>query len=123
MKYTCPECEAALSSFGGIILVGRCDDRKTLYVFDARIGEYDHQVLDGMPVEPGSLWEFSCPVCGGSLTTSFKKTLAQLVVEEGEERKTLLFSRIADKQATFLLSDEDAKNFGKDSMQYLSKKR
>ena len=120
MKYRCPKCERDLNMKGGVILIGECGDRKTGFVFDPKPGEYRLSVADEEEVEPGTTWEFTCPLCSKNLTTSFNKRLAEIQMVDGDITKQVLFSKIASHKATFVLGGEEMEVHGDDARIYMN---
>lgn len=122
MNYQCPKCARALSILGGIVLVGENSERRTLFAFDPEPGKYELHVSDGLEVIPGTVWEFSCPLCGENITTSFNRKLARLeVIGDDGSLKRVVFSKVADDQATFVLGGDDIEHHGRDSLEYIKK--
>jgi hypothetical protein len=119
MKYKCWKCNSVLNTRGAVILIGQCEKRRTMYVFDMEPGNYNLEVADGLPIEQGSVWEFMCPVCHGNLTTRFNPKLARVDLVEGETTKRVIFSKEADVQATFVLGGEEVLTLGKDYEAYI----
>jgi hypothetical protein len=52
------------------------------------------------------MWSFSCPVCRADLTSPDHTRLCELSLIIGEERRRLLFSRIAGERATYVLRED-----------------
>jgi hypothetical protein len=121
MKYICPKCERSVSLSGGIVLAGKCGDRKTIFVFDPEPGRYELEVSDGEPVEPGSVWDFSCPLCGKDLTSKSGKRMARLDMIIGDISRRVVFSKVANEHATFVLGGEDIEAHGEDSKEILDR--
>ncbi len=119
MKYNCPSCSRALNMSGGIVLVGQLDDRRTVFVFDPEPGSYRMDVADEKPVEPGTQWEFSCPLCNENLTTEFNKRLARLQLVDGDEFRQIVFSKVANEKATFVLGGDEMESHGEHAKEYL----
>ncbi len=118
--YRCPMCERALSVSQGVILVGECEQRRTLLVLNPEPGNYALQTADGQPLEPGAEWELSCPLCGEDLSVPLKRRLARLeMVTATGKVKLVMFSKVANEQATFVLGDGTIEPHGRDSKTYL----
>lgn len=122
MKYSCPKCARALNMRNGIVLIGELGERKTVFVFDPEPGKYDIDIADDQAVEPGTKWEFSCPLCNENLTTDFNSRLAQLQMTEGDEIRTVVFSKVCNEHATFVLGGEHMESLGDKAGDYLDKK-
>lgn len=122
MKYLCPECRTRLSTHGVVILTGERenDAARSLFVFDARPGQFDFVVVDDeITIKPGGRWTFYCPVCRADLTTKFNKRLARVELVDGEHVRRVVFSKVANEQATFVLGGDEIEAHGKDSTEYL----
>jgi hypothetical protein len=114
MKYSCPECQAVLNPTEGIVLLGYYGASRGLFVFDARPGHYEYRVDPSLAIEPGSAWEFLCPVCHTNLTSQTSTKLAHLRVTDEDRHYMLLFSKVADEHATVLVSKEKIETYGED---------
>ena len=82
VQYRCPACEGSLTTKAGVVLVGEHQDRRTLFIFDPKPGSYSLEVADQLPVEPGTTWEFFCPLCRENLTSPVKHRLIRLELIE-----------------------------------------
>lgn len=119
MKYVCPECTCALNPNKGIVLVGHHKKSRGLFVFDPAPGNYNYEVDSFLTVEPGQVWEFQCPICHVNLTTHFSAKLAHMkMIEDGIEH-LIVFSKVANEHATFVLTKEKVEIFGVDHDNYL----
>ena len=101
--------------------MGQLAERRTVFVFDPEPGKYEIDIADGEPVEPGTTWEFSCPLCGESLTTEFNRRLAQLQMVDGDNLRLIVFSKVADEHATFVLGGTALEAHGDDAGGYMDK--
>ena len=119
MKYSCPKCLRALNMSGGIVLVGECEDRKTVFVFDPEPGKYQMEVADELEVEPGTLWEFTCPLCGENLSTEFNNRMARLHLMKAGTPKQVFFSKVADERATFVLGGDEMEVHGDHAEEFI----
>ena len=88
-----------------IVLVGAQGGRRTLMAFHPEPGNYEIHVPPGTVIEPGSCWDFFCPVCQKSLTTAENQNLCALELVEGDVRRQVLFSRVAGEHATLVMAD------------------
>lgn len=121
-RYECPKCQGSLSLLGGIVLVGEDGKRRTVFAFDPEPGNYEMNVADGNDIEPGTMWEFICPLCGKNLTSDSNKRLARLKLIEDGVTRWVLFSKVANEQATFVLGGEKLELHGKDAEEYTGKR-
>ncbi|MEE4270297.1 MAG: hypothetical protein V2I67_01400 [Thermoanaerobaculales bacterium] len=104
--YSCPHCSAVLNPKDSIVLRAEGDGRRFLVGFHPQPGNYDVDLPDGVAMEAGSRWDFSCPVCDRSLTSELSDELCALDMEQHGERHRVYFSRIAGEEATFVVSAE-----------------
>jgi hypothetical protein len=121
MKFKCPKCSHTVSTRAGIILVGQQGKERSLFVFDTRLGSYDHEVADPIDVPPGTIWDFFCPVCNVDLTSKHSKRLAGLEMTVGDTTRRVMFSKVSSEHATFVLGGEELEQHGEDSRAYLDK--
>ncbi|MFO8072594.1 MAG: hypothetical protein R6V85_12030 [Polyangia bacterium] len=121
MKYQCPECKRSVTTNSGIVLIGERERTRSLFVFDPRLGSYEHEVADDIDVPPGSIWEFYCPVCGADLTSKHSGRLARLEMMVGDTTRRVVFSKIASEHATFVLGGEDLEKHGDQADAYLER--
>ena len=121
MKFNCPKCERTVSTRAGIVLIGQHQKARTLFVFDTRLGSYDHEVADPIDVPPGTVWDFFCPVCGADLTSRHSRRLAGLSMTVGGSTRRVMFSKVASEHATFVLGGEELEKHGEDSESYTEK--
>jgi hypothetical protein len=108
---------------GGIVLIGELGDRKTVFVFDPELGKYDVEMADGLELKPGTKWEFSCPLCNENLTTEFNSGLARLQMVDGDNMRWVVFSKVTNKHATFVLGGEQLESHGEDADDYIDKSK
>ena len=120
-RYECPKCDRSLSLLEGIVLIGETGKRRTVYCFNPEPGNYDVQVADGVAIEPGTMCEFICPLCGKNLTSDSNKRLARLKQVGDGETRWVLFSKVANEHATFVLGGEKLELHGKDAEGYTGK--
>jgi predicted RNA-binding Zn-ribbon protein involved in translation (DUF1610 family) len=119
MKFKCPKCERTVSTRAGIVLIGQHEKSRSLFVFDTRLGSYEHEVADPVDVPPGTVWDFFCPVCGADLTSKHSKRLAGLTMTVGDTTRRVMFSKVSSEHATFVLGGEGLEKHGEDSESYL----
>jgi hypothetical protein len=89
-----------------IMLIGVHDAQRVLVGFHPEPGNYLMYLPPGVAAEPGSQWEFFCPVCDHSLETSLSADLCEIHMHNREEEHRVFFSRTAGRQATFVVSAE-----------------
>lgn len=103
--YVCPSCDAVLNPDRSIIVVGACEDQKLMVGFHPEPGNYEIYFPPGASLQPGASWNFSCPVCHVDLASEESPSLCRIELVEGERRRSVLFSRTAGEQATFVVAD------------------
>jgi hypothetical protein len=89
-----------------VVLIGAQGVRRMLMGFHPEPGNYEIIVPPGTVIEPGSRWDFFCPVCQKSLVTAENENLCALDLIEGETRHQVLFSRVAGEHATLVVADQ-----------------
>jgi len=104
--YTCPHCSARLNPEQSIVLRAEREGRRLLVGFHPQPGNYEVDLPPGETMEPGTLWEFSCPVCDHSLVSELSDDLCALDMRSGNEHHRVYFSRIVGEEATFVVSAE-----------------
>lgn len=119
MKYRCPKCDRVLSTTAGIVLIGKSQRSQGLFVFDARPGCYEYETADNLEITSGSAWSFKCPICHEDLTTAFDKNLASLTMTDKGEEFKVVFSKVADEHATFVVGESKIDSYGEDREDYL----
>jgi len=113
--YSCPHCESMLNPDETVVLIGECGAHRILIGFHPQPGTYQAYLPPGFEIQEASIWKFSCPVCGRSLVTDATPELCALDMATQGVRHRLFFSRIAGEHATFVISAEGTKMFGKDA--------
>jgi hypothetical protein len=105
-SYTCPHCDAVLNPDETIMLRAASGDTILLVGLHPQPGNYEVDLPPGKVMEPGTTWDFSCPVCDAALTSELSDSLAALDMSAHGERHRVYFSRIAGEEATFVVSAE-----------------
>jgi hypothetical protein len=103
-SYSCPTCRATLNPREDLVLVAARGETKVLLQFHPRPGDYELHKPDGLELEPGEAWSFFCPVCRANLATEEGGEFCRLLLRAEGRSRELLFSRVAGKRATFILS-------------------
>jgi hypothetical protein len=106
--YRCTWCGSALTLGSDIVvLLATHEGSSTLMGFNTEPGNYELYLPEDVEIKPGTLWEFNCPVCRAKLHNAQHANLAELALDEGEQRKRLLFSRVAGEHATYVITESD----------------
>jgi hypothetical protein len=108
-RFYCPKCGAAVNPGGIITLIASRGSIVFLIGFNPEPGNYDVYLPFGFALPPGTEWSFACPVCRADLRNADHDKLCDLVLMVGNERRRLLFSRIAGERATYVLRGESDK--------------
>jgi len=112
MIYSCPHCGGVLNPESSIILIGSSDGDTIIIGFHPVPGNYRISLPPGRRVEPGSVWDFACPLCRSSLVSDLSPQLCCLDMVMKDVRHRVYFSRIAGEHATFVISAEGIERFG-----------
>ncbi len=118
--YRCPHCRAHLNpGESAIILSATGDAGRGLFLFNAAPGDYELVLPEGIVLEKGQKWEFSCPICRENLTSAADGNIAtiRLFDEEGKEH-AVFFSKIAGEHCTFVVNAEGVSAYGPHANQY-----
>lgn len=118
-KYFCPECKGILNPTQGITLLGQREKQRGLFVFDPQPGVYDYRIDTTLKIDPGEVWDFFCPICHVDLKTHFDSRLSHLRLSDEGAEFVVLFSKVANERATFLLSPERIEAYGHDFTSYI----
>jgi hypothetical protein len=103
-----------------VILLAEREGRRVLVGFHPEPGNYEVHLPPGFRAEPGSRWEFMCPVCHQRLITDETDELCALDLEMGGEKHRLFFTPVAGDEATFVISAEGIRSsYGADFKKYL----
>ena len=104
--YSCPHCGATLNPHETIVLRAEGAGRRFLVGFHPQPGNYDVDLPEGETIDPGTVWDFICPVCDRSLISDLSDQLCALDMRQHDESHRVYFSRVAGEKATFVVSAE-----------------
>ncbi len=104
-SYACPLCRSTLNPRQDVVLVAARGEVKVLLQFHPKPGTYVLHKPDDLELVPGDAWSFFCPVCHGNLATEEGSEFCHLLLRADGRSRELLFSRVAGKRATFVLSE------------------
>jgi hypothetical protein len=118
--YRCTWCGSALTLGKDlVVLLAVCEGASMILGFNTQPGNYEIYLPPGETIEPGTVWDFHCPVCRASLKHAQHENLAELALDEEGQRKRLLFSRVAGEHATYVITEsEQAESLGEHSETY-----
>jgi hypothetical protein len=111
-NYSCPHCSGILNRDNSIMLIGTHDGEEIMMGFHPAPGNYRISLPPGYEVEPGSTWDFTCPLCQRSLVSDISPQLCCLVMVTRDIRHRVYFSRTAGERATFVISAEGIERHG-----------
>lgn len=107
--YLCPHCHAHLNPREDTIaLMATREGQRGLVMFDSTPGSYEVHSPQGLQINEGDIWVFSCPVCAEELTVPHNRTLARITLHAPLGEHAVVFSRIAGEKATFVANAEGA---------------
>jgi len=119
-NYGCPKCKAMLNPHNTIILTARHGEKSVLIGIHPDPGNYEFFLPPDVFVQPGSKWDFLCPVCHAELSTEDNENLCVIEMWKDEQVHKIFFSSIAGEQATFVVKENVLEQkHGKDSDVYL----
>lgn len=110
--YSCPHCGSVLNPDATIILIGVRGEDRVMVGLRPEPGDYQVAVPPGFAIEPGSRWDFECPLCRESLVSEVSDELCCLDMIARGLRHRVYFSRTAGEYATFVLSAEGIEQYG-----------
>ena len=118
-NYSCPNCGASLNPAETVVLTAAQGKTWMLVGFHPKPGNYRVFLPPDVSVDPGSRWDFFCPVCQENLVSEEDDNLCALEMESKDGRTTILFSRIAGERATFVVRGATVKkSFGEHATRY-----
>jgi len=103
--YSCPHCSAMLNPDETIVLVAAHGTTRVIMGFHSEPGNYKAYMPPGVALESGETWEFSCPLCHASLTSSADPNLCAIDMHTRGQKHRVYFSRTAGEKATFVVSE------------------
>ncbi len=115
--YACPHCDTVLNPSVKILLVVSYRKKKGLILLSPKPGNFQTICDDTFEhsLKPGAKVHFSCPVCAEDLTSKKDPEFVELkLLSPGHEPRTVEFSRVYGKQATFIIDGDDVTTFGRD---------
>jgi len=104
--YSCPHCGGILNPGEAVVLIAAHGSTRVLMGFHPAPGNYRASVPHGVVMEPGEVWEFSCPLCHASLTSYVDRGLCAIDLQTQESKSRVYFARTAGQRATFVVSSD-----------------
>ena len=105
-SYSCPHCSAGLNPDDTIILIGECEEVRTLLGLHPMPGNYKVYLPPAVELVPGKRWQISCPVCQQNLVTEVSDGLCAVDGTITGSPHRVYFSPVAGEHATFVVSAE-----------------
>jgi len=106
--YSCPHCGQVLNPDETVILIGHIDRQDVLIGFHPQPGNYTVYLPPGVDLQYGRAADFFCPLCRTNLESQTHESFCELVIWQGQQRRRIMFSRIAGEHATYILREEPA---------------
>ena len=117
-QFNCPECNGHLNIGGKIIFATQTKRKhKGLIMMSPKVGEYDYLHHEKFQLEKGEMVDFECPMCQTDLTSEINKDHAMIYMTSSEDQMEyeLYFSKIAGKQSTYVVAQDNIEAFGEDA--------
>ncbi|PLX00773.1 MAG: hypothetical protein C0594_15310 [Marinilabiliales bacterium] len=121
-NFLCPKCSGALNISKKIIFSVKNKAGKPGIIFlSPEVGNYTAEHNPSFDFELGDQLDFSCPMCGAELTAGENNALAEVILEDSENKKSkILFSKIAGEKCTYKVTEENYEAYGENSHKYIN---
>ncbi len=118
-SYFCPHCSGLLNPGTKVIFVIENGPNRGLLLLSPELGDYAVVLAESFPIEPGTLNEFTCPICHHNLASSINPKLVEILRrnEDGGDVR-VNFSRVAGEHATFVCGPRGVDSFGEHALHY-----
>jgi len=111
--YQCPHCTSILNPGHDIVLRGEHGGKAGLVLLSPKLGDYAVVVPPDFHLAHDTTVDFSCPVCGKSLTSRSDKHMAEVVCVGGDGSKGVVaFSRSYGHHATYFVGAQAVRSYG-----------
>jgi len=104
--YSCPQCGGILNPGESVVLIAVHGSTRVLMGFHPAPGNYRASVPPGVEIEPGEVWDFSCPLCHASLVSYVDRGLCAIDLHAEGGKHRVYFTRTAGQRATFVVSSD-----------------
>lgn len=104
--YSCPQCGGVLNPGESVVLIAAHGANRVLMGFHPAPGNYQAYVPPGIEIEPGEVWDFSCPLCHASLVSYVDRGLCAIDLHAEGGKHRVYFARTAGQRATFVVSSD-----------------
>ncbi len=118
--YICPHCRGHLRVGENIVLKVRNTLReKGIMLLHPEVGNYTSLIHPDFSVIEGERLDFFCPLCMNYLDAAIDENLVHMIMVDGQgtEHK-VYFSRVADEQSPYRVSDDGSMITGVHSYKY-----
>ncbi len=114
--YHCPHCRGLLNPNVKIILRAEFEGTRGLMLFSPQPGNYEAIIPPSFKLRKKATVRFSCPICAKDLTSARGRTWAEIryATDAGNDG-WVVFSRVYGHQATYFITDEEVRPYGKHS--------
>ena len=119
--YMCPNCKGHLNVGDYLVFATKTKRKhKGLLMLNPKVGEYKYKHHSKFRLDKGELVDFECPICQVDLTSVKNKDHAMIymVADEDNMNYELYFSKIAGKQSTYLVAQDNVETFGDDAIDF-----
>ena len=113
-RFLCPECRTDLKVKDNLIFIGENQKQERgIILFCPELGNYQLLHSENFSFEKGEHVNFYCPVCQADLSLSkAKKGLASVIlITDNKIEYRIVFSKIAGKQMTIQIKDNEIVEF------------
>ena len=118
--YICPHCRGHLRVGENIVLKVRNTQReKGILLLHPEVGNYTSLINPHFTIIEGERLDFFCPLCMNYLDAAIDENLVYMIMvdRQGTEHQ-VYFSRVADEQSTYRVSDDGNMLTGVHSYKY-----
>ena len=92
---------------------------KTNLILDPQPGVYGYETNPPLSLTEGELVNCYCPFCWESLQSENYPNFVRLTMMQGNEEKTVLFSRLVGQHKTYVVNQEFTEEYGEQSADIL----
>ncbi|MBN2360645.1 MAG: hypothetical protein JXR83_14410 [Deltaproteobacteria bacterium] len=117
--YFCPHCRSSLNPGAHVVMRISHRRQRGLILLSPQVGNYRRVLPEGFDLESGELVDFSCPVCGGDLTSPVDRKLGEVLLRRGvDEYARVNFSKVFGERATFVVETSGVHPYGAHAARY-----
>jgi hypothetical protein len=101
-----------------IFVIGK-EDSRGLLLLSPELGDYAVVLAESIPIERGTVYSFSCPICQHDLVSPVDDRLVEILCRQPDGSDARVdFSRVAGEHATFVRGPSGVRSFGEDAERY-----